>query len=250
MQKIALVQAMENKKYETSSPNLIPANTPIHAPMTLATSKEAQASALADLLREVRIKYKASFKSANKQRRSNPAGNTDVALAAFLTAPWQIDPSSHFLDKQTFKNSNVGNCSELAIYAKNLAINKGFSAHLHGFSTVDHAFTYIEDLRGPSHIGWVIDPWANIVARHTEYAQKLIDKMHKWESDTKHIYDQGVWKLPTDPGWLNGIAQLYKEGEVRVEKDAAYKRTYNTEFVAQLAPLRISRPPSTHSAAP
>lgn len=157
-----------------------------------------------------------NFKSSNKTNLNKPDAEENSRLQS---AADQIDEirseSNSRRYRQAIWAARGHNCGDLSDAAKFLANDAGFSAHV--ASTNAHGFAVIGDLpvdvqlpdkmeNWPDHLA-VCDPWANIACAATEYPEKFIAKMGKWEQAGKIIEDADgdKWMNPTDKEWIDAV---------------------------------------------
>lgn len=115
----------------------------------------------------------------------------------------------------------AGNCEEMAEAAAQIIKKSGGDAktwYVHGG---DHAFTVVG---GPASAGkstvdfseiewkdaWIVDPWAEISCKASEYTGLLRRKMDEWDAKGLQIYTSGDWRSPRYPEWVDGLTTLEK----------------------------------------
>lgn len=115
----------------------------------------------------------------------------------------------------------AGNCGEMAEAAAQIIKKSGGDAktwYVHGG---DHAFTVVG---GPASAGkstvdfseaewkdaWIVDPWAEISCKASEYTGLLKRKMAEWSANGREIYTSGDWRSPLYPEWVDGLTTLEK----------------------------------------
>jgi hypothetical protein len=50
---------------------------------------------------------------------------------------------------------------------------------------------------------WVIDPWANIACKVSEYPARLLTKLTQWSEQQKQVGWQGSWQNPGSSGYIS-----------------------------------------------
>ncbi len=122
-------------------------------------------------------------------------------------------------------NLPAGNCNEMTKVALTLALDRQVRMAvwiLSIGSPGDHVACLFNDGTTPifanvSHFtsdksgAWIIDPWANIVCRATEYQQSFKMKMTKWSLNSKYVYfenseGEGVWEDPASNEYLHAFS--------------------------------------------
>ncbi|AMK78324.1 MULTISPECIES: hypothetical protein [Methylomonas] len=170
-------------------------------------------------LTQVRKFYKGQIKSSNKAylTRNNPQDtwvmdnstekkalrNKNAVLSYEQKQSFEHNDSNFSIGEKLYKaNNTVGNCGLMARVAMYVAINQfgvskakcrigklayqtkailGVWGDLTGFG---HEYLVIGDL---GEERWIVDPWANLVCKHTDFTQQLTRKLSQWKTDGKRI---------------------------------------------------------------
>lgn len=115
----------------------------------------------------------------------------------------------------------AGNCGELADAAAQIIKKSGGRAQPFYVHEGDHAFTVVG---GPtsassstvdfSHAkwkdAWIVDPWADISCKASEYTGLLKKKMAEWDAKGLEIYTSGGWRSPLYPKWIKELTTFEK----------------------------------------
>ncbi|WP_103734290.1 hypothetical protein [Pseudomonas sp. GZJR-8] len=115
----------------------------------------------------------------------------------------------------------AGNCGEMAEAATQIIKKSGGSAETWYVHGGDHAFTVVG---GPASAGkstvnfaeaewkdaWIVDPWADISCKASNYTALLEKKMTQWESSGLEIYINGDWRSPLYPKWRTELMTFEK----------------------------------------
>ena len=115
----------------------------------------------------------------------------------------------------------AGNCGEMAEAATQIIRKSGGRAQSWYVDGGDHMFTVVG---GPPSAGkssvnfaqaewkdaWIVDPWADISCKASEYTGLLRKKMSEWHANGLEIFTNGGWRNPTYPQWINELTTLQK----------------------------------------
>lgn len=119
----------------------------------------------------------------------------------------------------------AGNCGEMAQATAEIIKKSGGHARTWFVDGGDHAFTVVG---GPSAVGkstvdfsetewkdaWIVDPWADISCKASEYTGALRTKMAEWAANGQEIYASGDWRSPLYPRWTNELTHLRKRPDL------------------------------------
>ncbi len=119
----------------------------------------------------------------------------------------------------------AGNCGEMAEAAGEIIKKSGGHAQTWFVDGGDHVFTVVG---GPSAVGkssvdfsetewkdaWIVDPWADISCKASEYIGALGKKMAEWAANGQEIYASGDWRSPLYPRWVNELTNLRKRPDL------------------------------------
>lgn len=115
----------------------------------------------------------------------------------------------------------AGNCGEMAEAATQIIKKSGGNAKTWYVQGGDHAFTVVG---GPAPAGkstvdfsqaewrdaWIVDPWAEISCKASEYTGLVQKKMAQWSAKGQEIYTSGDWRSPLYPKWITELTTLEK----------------------------------------
>ncbi|WP_168233086.1 hypothetical protein [Pseudomonas veronii] len=115
----------------------------------------------------------------------------------------------------------AGNCHEMAESAAQIIKKSGGTAQAWYVEGGDHVFTVVG---GPPSAGkstvnfshaewkdaWIVDPWADISCKASEYTERLRKKMSEWHANGLKIYTNKGWRNPTYPQWIYELTTLQK----------------------------------------
>ena len=118
----------------------------------------------------------------------------------------------------------AGNCGEMAEAAEQIIKKTGGNAQSWYVDGGDHVFTVVG---GPSSAGrstidfsepewkdaWIVDPWAEISCKASDYTRLLVNKMHEWFVRDQQIWTRGNWRDATDATWVRDLTTLDKRPE-------------------------------------
>ncbi|WP_416414611.1 hypothetical protein [Pantoea sp. App145] len=111
----------------------------------------------------------------------------------------------------------AGNCGEMSGIADQI-INQsgGYSRQYQVDKKGTHAFTLVGKpspyAKDSIHFSdydncWVVDPWANIVCKASEYTETFIKKMDEWTNKGKAIRTNVDWVFANNPEWVNAVVE-------------------------------------------
>jgi hypothetical protein len=184
---------------------------------------------------EVKKAYRAGHKSSNKiyVRGDKVAASRQrasrAALALRVIRDQHLDNvlSGKVVALSDELSIPAGNCGELSRIVAKRTIERGGYAEVWTFDDTDHAFAVIGHPPNPTTTSfsnwkdtWIVDQWANIVCPATQYIDRFVEKMKKWERSGKAIHMDAVW--PLDRTWMEHLIDGTKK---RVE--APSKRNPN-----------------------
>ena len=118
--------------------------------------------------------------------------------------------------------SGAGNCGEMAMLAEDIIKKSGGNAQTWYVEGGDHVFTVIG---GPASgakatvdfsqaewkDAWIVDPWAEISCKASEYTELVKKKMAEWDAKGLQIYTRGEWRKPVDPQWIKELTTFEKK---------------------------------------
>lgn len=117
--------------------------------------------------------------------------------------------------------SGAGNCGEMSLLSKDIIEKSGGNAQSWYVNGGDHVFTVVG---GPASAGkttldfsqaewkdaWIVDPWAEISCKASEYTELVKKKMAEWDAKGRQIYTRKQWRSPVDPQWLKELTSFEK----------------------------------------
>lgn len=211
--------------------------------------------------KEVRTAYKAGSGSSNKayiarknfssekraaiydrQKSLAERSLTSRTLKAVRAQNQQsLNTGKFFGNPETLK-IDAANCGELARAAAKRALAYGAHAEVWRFVGQDHAFTVIGRPPEKSTVDfknwkdlWIVDPWANIACKASDYVQAISRKMSKWDNAGKVILEQKPLS-PIQPAWIKALK--YGEKTRHEAPSASVKNPWQHQaFSLQESPL-------------
>ncbi|ORM89863.1 hypothetical protein HA50_25040 [Pantoea cypripedii] len=172
-------------------------------------------------------------KSENKMRINDPNSVTRITKAWFDgnkaiehkrkawcglgTATGHNRMPPFYPDNTLAMKLGAGNCGEMSGIADQI-INKsgGYSRQYQVDKKGTHAFTLVGKpspyAKDSIHFSdydncWVVDPWANIVCKASEYTETFIKKMDEWTNKGKAIRTNEDWVFANNPEWVNAVVE-------------------------------------------
>jgi len=170
----------------------------------------------------VRNRFKRdAYKSNNKAKAHVPESVQRQQQARHVGYPLQkhIFNGREFPDFTLAMKFGMGNCDEMAGIAEQIINTSGGyarrygTARLHTFTLVGHPPKSAKENVHFSDFGkcWVVDPWANITCKASEYTKKFKEKMEQWASEGKLIFTtDDRWISPTSSEWLDACIESIK----------------------------------------
>ncbi|SEU13194.1 hypothetical protein SAMN03159512_05312 [Pseudomonas sp. NFR09] len=138
--------------------------------------------------------------------------------AADMTINWLRNtvPPGALNHPNLIVKSGAGNCGEMALLSENIIEKSGGKAQTWYVEGGDHVFTVVG---GPASGGkatidfsqsewkdaWIVDPWAEISCRASEYTESVKKKMAEWDAKGLKIHTRGQWRKPVDPQWIKEL---------------------------------------------
>ncbi|RMP86404.1 hypothetical protein ALQ17_05311 [Pseudomonas fluorescens] len=144
----------------------------------------------------------------------------DVARAdaANMTIVWlrKTVPPEALNRSNLIVKSGAGNCGEMALLSGDIIEKSGGKAKQWYVKEGDHVFTVVG---GPASGGkatvdfsqsewkdaWIVDPWAEISCKASEYTELVKKKMAEWDAKGLQIQTRGQWRRPVDPQWIKEL---------------------------------------------
>lgn len=158
---------------------------------------------------------------ANQMRSRADEARTD---AANMTIGWlrRTVPPGALNHSNLILKSGAGNCGEMALLSGDIIEKSGGKAQQWYVAGGDHVFTVVG---GPASAGkatvdfsqaewkdaWIVDPWADISCKASEYTELVKNKMAEWDAKGLQIYTRGEWRKPMDPQWIKELTTLEKK---------------------------------------
>lgn len=177
---------------------------------------------------EVDRQFQATGIGSANQRA--PASPSDVARqhVAREVVIWEYDKLDAPNYADIILKTGAGNCDQMANVAAEIINKSGGDASVWGMS--GHVFTVVGAPSGPSAKtidfsepqwadAWVVDPWAQIECKASEYVAQLKQKMDDWSLAGKQLFiadplSPGTpqqWTSPKEPYWLDMLIKEEKE---------------------------------------
>ena len=115
----------------------------------------------------------------------------------------------------------AGNCGEMAAAATHIIKDSAGKARTWYIPGGDHAFTVVGGPPSPSKgtvnfsepewkDAWIVDPWADISCKASDYTNRLKAKMTEWRTKDLQIYAHGDWRSPEYPKWVAELTSFEK----------------------------------------
>lgn len=186
--------------------------------------------------KEVRSAYKAGAGSSNKdyeveehfsrkkikaiearQKSAATQANIRKNLRTIRTKSEQaLKAGATFADLPHLK-IDAANCGELAKATAKRALAYGGHAEVWKLAGQDHAFAVIGCPPEQSTVDfktwkgiWIVDLWANVTCKASDYTQAVIKRMKKWARDGKIMIDQEKRLSPLESAWIRALEQGVK----------------------------------------
>lgn len=159
--------------------------------------------------------------STNKRTPHNPDDRYREGVADTLVDWMRSTHRSASESAKAVLKFGAGNCGEMAETATQVIKRSGGRAESWHVNGGDHVFTLVG---GPTCAGqstvdfsqaewkdaWIVDPWADISCKASEYIGLLKDKMSEWSAKGLQIYTSGGWRIPSYPRWITELTTLDK----------------------------------------
>jgi hypothetical protein len=218
----------KNDAWQVRRSQGLPGGGPVQSHLRQRAETENSTLAI-KIYHEVKKAYRAGHKSTNKLYVRGDKDKIDASWqrASQASLALRAIRDQHLDNVLNGKAAAPGeelcipaaNCGDLATIVAKRTIEEGGYAELWRFEDADHSFAVIgHPSRGTAtsfrdwQDVWIVDPWANIVCPATQYIDRFVKKMERWEEAGKAIHDGTV--SPVDPAWKQAVLDGTK---VRVE---------------------------------
>lgn len=164
---------------------------------------------------------------ANQRVPDNPGDVTRQKIAREVVI-WEYDKIDAPNYADIVLKTGAGNCDQMARAAAEIIKESGGDASVWAMS--GHVFTVVGaptgvnartvDFREPKWANaWIVDPWAQIECKSSEYVSRLKQKMDEWSRAGKELLVVNpavagagpVWARPNEPFWLDMLIKEEKE---------------------------------------
>ncbi|NWD79149.1 hypothetical protein HX891_02085 [Pseudomonas reactans] len=165
--------------------------------------------------------------SANQRVPTNPSDLTRQKVAREVVI-WEYDKIGAPNYADIVLKTGAGNCDQMARAAAEIIKESGGDASVWAMS--GHVFTVVGaptglnartiDFSEPKWANaWIVDPWAEIECKASEYVTRLKQKMDEWQRAGKELLivnpsppgGAPQWSSPNEPFWLDMLVKEEKE---------------------------------------
>ncbi|WAT26942.1 hypothetical protein [Pseudomonas sp. GXZC] len=165
--------------------------------------------------------------SANQRVPTNPSDLTRQKVAREVVI-WEYDKIGAPNYADIVLKTGAGNCDQMARAAAEIIKESGGDASVWAMS--GHVFTVVGaptglnartiDFSEPKWANaWIVDPWAEIECKASEYVTRLKQKMDEWQRAGKELLiinpsppgGAPQWTSPNEPFWLDMLVKEEKE---------------------------------------
>ncbi|MEG3129256.1 hypothetical protein SC171_11230 [Pantoea cypripedii] len=185
------------------------------------------------------------LKSYNKIKPHDP-GNVSRQKKAWPAVNAMKSKMYHGMKRADYTpamKTGMGNCDEMSGIAEQIINNSGGHARKYNMPG-KHVFTLVGKVPAGAtdnvHFSdygkcWIVDPWANIACKASEYTEKFKEKMEKWAGEGKLLLSKAGWISPMAPEWVDECIncqknQILPESEYNKQEDEKVKEPPQQEL--------------------
>lgn len=168
---------------------------------------------------------------ANQRVAANPSDVTRQQIAREVVI-WEYDKIDAPNYADIVLKAGAGNCDQMARAAAEIIKESGGDASV--WAMQGHVFTVVGaptgldartiDFKEPKWAdAWIVDPWAEIECKASDYVDHLKRKMDEWSSAGKELFIANPSTPDAPPQWTSPKAPFWLDMLIKEEKEWLYK---------------------------